>query len=197
MRVHDVLEHRSPPDGTEAPDGILNHFGWSIEGPVPESLLKRQTYRPISVMHISRQQSDEFLNEAVQRFWRTESYGVGLSSHQNLPPDDQKALRILQDTIRHTGERYEVGLMLKNPELNLPNNAEVAFRHFASLERRFKKDPAFAKSYAAVVNEYIAAGHAKLVVPNTAAPWSHSGKQARKSSGSFQSVGALPRHIIK
>jgi hypothetical protein len=51
MRVHDVLEHRSPPDGTEAPDGILTHFGWSIAGPVPESLLKRQTYRPMSVMN--------------------------------------------------------------------------------------------------------------------------------------------------
>ncbi|XP_046632214.1 uncharacterized protein LOC124311889 [Daphnia pulicaria] len=149
MRVHDVLEHRSPPDGTEAPDGILTHFGWSIAGPVPESLLKRQTYRPISVMHISRQQSDEFLNEAVQRFWRTESYGVGLSSHQNLPPDDQKALRILQDTIRHTGERYE--------------SPSVISRHWSAALKRIRR----LLGYAAVVNEYIAAGHAKLVDPNS------------------------------
>ena len=47
-----------------------------------------------------------------------------------------KALRIPKDTIRHTGERYEVGLMLKNPEINLPDNADVAFRHFSSPERR-------------------------------------------------------------
>ena len=42
MRVHDVLAHRSPPDGIEAPDGILTYFGWSIAGPVPESMLKQQ-----------------------------------------------------------------------------------------------------------------------------------------------------------
>ena len=53
--------------------------------------------------------------------------------------------------------------MLKNPEMNLPDNADVAFRNFFLLERRFKKDPAFAKSYAAVVTEYITAGHAKPV----------------------------------
>jgi hypothetical protein len=42
MRVHDVLAHRSPPDGIEAPDGILTYFGCSIAGPVPESMLKQQ-----------------------------------------------------------------------------------------------------------------------------------------------------------
>lgn len=49
----------------------------------------------------------------------------------------------------------------------------VAFRHFASLERRFKKDQAFAKNYAAVVNEYITAGHAKPVDPTSSTTRGH------------------------
>ena len=66
--VHDVLDQRSPPDGTEASDGLLTHFGWSIAGPCPESLLKQQRYMPSTVGHISRHQFDKLLSEAVQRF---------------------------------------------------------------------------------------------------------------------------------
>ena len=57
--VHDQLDQRFPPDGIEAPDALLTHFGWSIAGPVPESLLKQQRYVPNTVGYISRHQSDK------------------------------------------------------------------------------------------------------------------------------------------
>ena len=117
--VHDQLDQRFPPDGIEAPDALLTHFGWSIAGPVPESLLKQQRYVPNTVGYISRHQSDKMLNEAVQRFWTTEAYGTSSLPHQHLFPDDQKALRILKDTIQHTGERYEGRLSFKKPKNGL------------------------------------------------------------------------------
>ena len=69
-------------------------------------------------------------------------------------------MRILNNTIRHTGERYEVALMFRNENPILPNNRDVALRHLFSLERRFAENSTFAQSYAKVVEEYIALGHA-------------------------------------
>jgi hypothetical protein len=59
--------------------------------------------------------------------------------------------------------------MLRNEKPNLPNNREVALRHLHSLERRFEKDPTFAKSYARVVEEYISLGHA-IPAPSNPVP---------------------------
>ncbi len=85
---------------------------------------------------------------------------------QPLPLDDKAAFNILEQTTRHTGERYEVGLMLRNPKINIPNSREVAVRHFNSLEKRFARDPAFAERYSRVMNEYISLGHAELLDVN-------------------------------
>ncbi|XP_046455429.1 uncharacterized protein LOC124202951 [Daphnia pulex] len=76
--------------------------------------------------------------DAVTQFWLTESFGVNSPAHPPMSNEDKKALSILNKTIRHI----------------------VALRHLHSLERRFEKDPTFAKSYARVVEEYISLGHA-------------------------------------
>ncbi|XP_057380775.1 uncharacterized protein LOC130703305 [Daphnia carinata] len=105
---------------------------------------------------------DRELQEAVANFWLTESFGVRPLSQTILAPDEMKALRILENTVRHTGERYEVGLMLRHQDLQLPNNREVAARRFQALEKRFQRDPQYDNSYSRVIEEYISLGHPKL-----------------------------------
>jgi hypothetical protein len=56
--------------------------------------------------------------------------------------------------------------MLRDPKINIPNNREVAVRHFNSLEKRFARDPAFAEIYSRVMNEYVSLGHAVLLDVN-------------------------------
>ena len=141
LRVHDVLESRYPSDGIDAPDGIKTHFGWCIAGPVPTELIK---FNPnINSISIQRQQADQLLHDFVTQFWLTESFGIRPVLTPVLSHEDKAALKILDKTTRHNGERYEVGLMLRDPQLTLPENKEVALRHFKSLERRFKRDQGF------------------------------------------------------
>lgn len=99
----------------------------------------------------------------MTQFWVTETFGVLPLSTPPLSHEDEIALKILQKTTHHNGERYKVGLMLRNPQTCLPDNREVAVRHFNSLEKRFKRDSAFAVHYSKVVTEYISLGHAKEV----------------------------------
>lgn len=193
LRIHDPLGFRFPPDGVEAPDAILTHFGWSLASPVPSFMLHDQASSSNRVMHIHKKSSHQQLNDLVAQFWLTESFGIRCPSHPLLSDEDKKALRILKTTIRHTGERYEVALMLRNENPMLPNNREVALRHFFALERRFKKDPAFAESYSRVVNEYISLGHAIEAPPSSAhtgLEWTlpHHGVQTPSKPGKVRVV---------
>jgi hypothetical protein len=164
LRVHDVLDSRYPADGVEAPDGIKTHFGWCVTGPVATATLHPPLH--INALSITQQLSDQALHDVVNQFWLTESFGVRPSTSLPSSLDDKAALKILEQTTRHTGERYEVGLMLRDPKINIPNNREVAVRHFNSLEKRFARDPAFAERYSRVMNEYISLGHAVLLDVN-------------------------------
>ena len=159
LRVHDVLDTRYPADGVEAPDGIKTHFGWCIAGPVPTSAVHPSVH--INSISANNQQLKYRLHDLVTQFWLTESFGTRPSIHLPMTPDDKMALKILERTTRHNGDRYEVGLMLRNPSINIPNNREVALRHYRALIKRFTRDAAFAKRYSQVLNEYIALGHAK------------------------------------
>ena len=159
LRVHDVLDTRYPADGVEAPDGIKTHFGWCIAGPVPTSAVHPSVH--INSISANNHQLEYRLHDLVTQFWLTESFGTRPSIHLPMTPDDKMALKILERTTRHNGDRYEVGLMLRNPSINIPNNREVALRHYRALIKRFTRDVAFARRYSQVLNEYIALGHAK------------------------------------
>lgn len=166
LRVHDVLDTRYPADGVEAPDGIKTHFGWCITGPVPTSSVHPSVH--INSISGNNQQLEYRLYDLVTQFWLTESFGTRPSIHLPMTQDDKMALKILERTTRHNGDRYEVGLMLRNPSINLPNNREVALRQYRALIKRFTRDAAFAERYSQVLNEYIALGHAKQVDDDSA-----------------------------
>ena len=69
-------------------------------------------------------------------------------------------MAMLNQSVQHLGDRYEVGITWKDPAVILPDNRQLALRRLFTLESRFKKDPAYAEGYAKVINEYIALGHA-------------------------------------
>ena len=59
------------------------------------------------------------------------------------------------------GNRYEVGLLWKNEEINLPNNRDLAVNRFKSAENNFNKNPEIATKYEETVNSYIESGYAR------------------------------------
>jgi hypothetical protein len=161
--VHDVLDSRYLVNGVEAPDGIQTHFGWCVTGPVATAALHPPLH--INTLSITQQLTDQALYDLFNQFWLTESFGVRLSTSLPLLLDDKAALKILEQKTRHTGERYEVGLMLRNPKINIPNNREVAV-NFNSLQKCFARDPAFTERYSRVMNEYISLGHIEILGVN-------------------------------
>ena len=78
-----------------------------------------------------------------------------------MPAEDQRGLTVLETRTKHTGTRYQIGLIWKTAEVILPDNYSSAFRRLLSLERKFTRNPSMASRYEAVINEYIQLGHAR------------------------------------
>ena len=76
----------------------------------------------------------------LQHFWNIEKTAVEPQVQHSLNEEEQQALRTLQATIRHTGERYEIGLPWK-PDASLPNNYFASLSQLRSLHKRLKEKP--------------------------------------------------------
>ena len=162
--VHKILASRDPPTGGNGPELIQTPFGWCPVGPVsvpppgPAS-----TARPPHVNKISRPSTDDELRESLTKFWTSESMGIIFEPKPRQSEADQRAIRILEETARHNGERWEIGLLTSRDDFKLPDNLATATQRWKSLERRWKKDPEYATRYHALMNANIISGHAELV----------------------------------
>ena len=72
-------------------------------------------------------------------------------------------IEIIKEKQRNVGSRYEAPLLWKSPDVQLPNNYNVALRRLFAVERRFRSDHQFAARYAAVIEEHIRLGHATII----------------------------------
>ena len=156
-QAHQELDVRRAEPISSGPIATLTPFGWCVSGPI--------TFpgRNWSIPQINSLISEQSLNDQVEKFWDIDAMGTLPHVPDLLSDDDYKAVKILESTIRCVDNRYEVGLMWRESDPVLPDNRSSAFRRLLSIESRFKRDPAFAKTYRSVIEEYIALGHARLI----------------------------------
>ena len=76
----------------------------------------------------------------LEHYWNVEKIATEPTQKFVLSTDDKEALQILQDTCRHNGERYEIGLPWKH-DTPLSNIYFAALSQLRSLEIRFRENP--------------------------------------------------------
>ena len=159
--AHLPAEVRRPPPGVCGPNALRTPFGWCLVGRCPTPNVGRAgPLAEVNHVHVDRMQS---LETAVEQFWRTQSFPVCAAPKSFMAPEDKIALEQLESTIRHTGERYEVGNPVKESAADLPDNREVARRYFVSYERRLRSDEELRNAVTATMDETIRNGHAAKV----------------------------------
>ena len=158
--IHDILDYRKPPSGSDAPEAILTHFGWCIVGPVSDSLLLPATDNSIVCHQISSFPTNEQLNASLERFWQLEREGLSEKkedSENKVTDKERRALHVLDSTAKRIGNDkkgyWEIGLMLKKDDFVLHNNRIDALRQLERLERRLNKNPDDAKLYHVFVKD--------------------------------------------
>ena len=124
---------------------------WVISGPLPLSF-----GLPFHCVKCSA--DDNSLTEQVKSWYELESYGTYQSADPHSASDKQ-ALKTLESTISHDGNRYSVGMLWINKDINLPNNYYSAFAQLKSLEKRLEKDPDLKKSYDKTIQDDLEMGY--------------------------------------
>ena len=97
-------------------------------------------------MTFSTEDDEEPLTESVTRFWKIDTSGTENEDEISHFKNDQRAVEILKNTVRHTGERYEIGLLWRE-KVTLENNYPVAKSQVQSLDKNLKKDKALRDMY--------------------------------------------------
>ena len=113
--------------------------------------------------------NEDPLADYITSFWKIDSSGTENENETPLSKDDTRALKILNDTVRHTGERYEIGLLWKE-KVSLENNYPVAKAQIQSLEKRLGKDQLLKEMYQKTLDTDIEKGYVKPVIFSSIVP---------------------------
>ena len=145
---------REGPRGS--PFGIKTKLGLTVTGTLP-----RYSRDSESVCFIHVASPEEELNELVKTWWRTESFGCKYDSDERRSKEDELILESLQKTTCKVGGRYQVGLIWKDLNTNLPDNRAVAERRLHLLEKRLKSDPELNVKYRQTIDDDLQKGYIK------------------------------------
>ena len=106
--------------------------------------------------------ADDKLANQLSKWWDIESYASNcdVTGHSK---EEQRAIKMLEQTTRFNDERYEVGLLWREDEVKLPNNFYSAMGQLKSLERRQQKDETRQNCYQETIDTDVNAGYVRKV----------------------------------
>ena len=136
------------PTGTSY--GVNTLLGWRLTGPIPQRYTQMRVGQSNSTSktlfnHIRRRQDDPD-EDLLQHFWTIEGVNFNQCSSKGQSSDDKEALFILNDTIKHIGDRYQIGPPWKK-DIKLPNNYFMAKVQWNALQQRLERDTNLRERY--------------------------------------------------
>ncbi|XP_033103980.1 uncharacterized protein LOC117106683, partial [Anneissia japonica] len=150
-----VLEERKSKrkGNSKDPYAVKTLLGWSVMGPGGPGR------RTVTSHHI--QVSNQRLLEEVQMSWAIENSGL---CEEQDSVEDIRARKIMESTIGLTGDgHYEMGLLWKYDNHDLPYNKSMAESRLTSLKRRLSTNDETRMKYTKVIQGYIENGYAEPV----------------------------------
>ena len=161
-----ILQHEVRRGAPGQPAAVRTAFGWTLTGSV-KGFIAPESFH---VMHIHTvPSSDDLLHKQMQNWWRTDSFGTKYEQASPRSIEDKKALKILEETVKHVGDRYQVGMLWKRPDVEFPDNKAMAEKRLTSTEKALKRDDALAEKYKEIIDGYVAKGFARKLSPEEAA----------------------------
>uniref|UniRef100_A0A5S6QR54 Reverse transcriptase domain-containing protein n=1 Tax=Trichuris muris TaxID=70415 RepID=A0A5S6QR54_TRIMR len=162
--AHAVFESKSEWQDGRSPRAILTPFGWSIVGPLSYKWNRTQ---PRHCYRLAINDSDDSLvtELMLDQFFNSDLTCVPTDVGKAISPEENRAWKVLEESTRFHGERYQVRLLWKHDQSNVSVNRVAALRRFSHLERRLMAHPELGARYTAVMKEYISAGHARKLSP--------------------------------
>ena len=120
--VTEIIIPREVREGLRgSPFEIKTNLGWTVTGTLPGYSRNSE-----SVCFIQVASPEEELNELVKTWWKTESFGCKYNSDKRRSKEDELILESLERTTCKVDGRYQVELIWRDSNSDLPNNRAVA-----------------------------------------------------------------------
>ncbi len=142
-------------------------LGWVVHGNVPPQVGSRD-HSVLLCCSVDEATRMEDLHSLVKEHFKTENFGV-LPTALPRSKNDKRAQEILESTSRRIGEAWEVGLLWKSDDIELPQSRAVAEKRLRLMERKMDREPEFKKNYEAKIQEYIEKSYARKLTKSEAA----------------------------
>ncbi|XP_058448925.1 uncharacterized protein LOC131428882 [Malaya genurostris] len=139
------------------PVAVKCRLGWSIYGCGSSKPIQRSVVN----LHVSASPDpDRLLNDQLREYFAVENTGIAIPIEKLESKEENRARRILTETTRRTGNRFETGLLWRSDEPNFPDSFPMAIRRLRTLERKLQNDPAMSKRVSSQIAEYLQKGYA-------------------------------------
>ncbi|XP_055633808.1 uncharacterized protein LOC129774135 [Toxorhynchites rutilus septentrionalis] len=133
------------------PIAAKSRLGWTIFG----SSLNAENAHSFLICECNR---DQGLHEMVEQYFSVDNVGVAAASFPQSK-EEQRATRILTETTKRVGMRFESGLLWKFDDFEFPDNYAMAMRRLHCLERRIRSDTVIGDSVKRQLAEYRIKGY--------------------------------------
>ncbi|XP_053699354.1 uncharacterized protein LOC128746327 [Sabethes cyaneus] len=121
-------------EGTgNGPIAVKTRLGWCAYGKQQPGVNDEHSF------HICECTTNKELHDAVKQFYEIEEIGSGNVTLRSK--EEQCALDLLAQTTVRVGQKFETGLLWKDPDVELPDSYTMALRRLECLERKMLRDP--------------------------------------------------------
>lgn len=148
------LEIRYGPRGS--PVGVRTKLGWTVTGRLPGYIEDGESFYKV---HLAT--PDGVLHETVKTWWRTENFGCRYDCDVQRSVEDGKVLKFLSERTQEVEGRYEVPLLWKDENIQLPENRVVAIHPLGLLEKRLPRDLELGEAYKKTIDTDLEKGYIK------------------------------------
>ena len=145
------IETREPTN-TDGPLAVRFPLGWTVMGN-----FNAETHQPEKAVH----QVSEETDQQIHHTWLKDQFASAAERSQFHTDQEKRAMSILQSTIRLVQGHFEVGLLWKSDDRQLPDNRTEALRNLYANQARCRRDPAYQRDLCNAIEKLVEQGYSR------------------------------------
>ncbi|KRY26979.1 hypothetical protein T01_8173, partial [Trichinella spiralis] len=102
---------------------------------------------------------EEPTDAALRKFWEIEA--MGITPEDNVASEDTRMMERFEKSLSFNGERYQVGLLWREGQPDLPVNVKQAMHRLTTVERRLAQSDKDSCDYSSTMRRYLVNGWAE------------------------------------
>lgn len=151
---HLAMARHTVTTNVDGPIAAKTILGWVLYGPQNKPATSH-------VLHIADAGEWEHLDKTMKEYFSIDNFGVKKPEKIIESDEDSRARQLLQLTTKRVGDRFQSGLLWRSGDIIIPNSFDMARKRLTSILGKMRRDPEYARLYAAQINAYVQKGYAR------------------------------------